>query len=672
MQATRAVNGFSRNNTFYYYRGRVALHAVLQALEVGPGDEVLVPGFTCVAVTSPILGIGARPVYVDIDPRTYNLDPEDLEKRIGPRSRAVIAQHTYGIPCDMDAIMTIARNYNLAVIEDACHVWGSTYRGAEIGTIGAAAFYSYDPGKPFIIGMGGAAVINEEPLREKIAQLYRDFTSPGVAETTLLNLQYLAYRLTRHPRLFWTVRDLYRFLSRNGMAIATWTRDEIKGDLGPDYKKRLPRSLQWRLAAMLRRGESVIAQHKRRAERYAHSLQNAGISVLQLDLCCEAVLICYPLQVLNKPALLAQARRNNVELGDWFSSPVHPLEESQWSAVGYEKGCCPTAEAVARRVVTLPCHAGVTQGEMERTLTFLTEVKAQGLLVPVEGEAQGAAWLAEDRLGRRERRAVHRRRFRNRPPDYTAITEIPGTRLTREALAMHRSRYAFAQPLCVGKDVLEVACGAGTGLGYMANKGARRVVGGDCSERLTRIAASYYRARLPVLRLDAQSLPFREATFDVLLMYEAIYYLENAGRFVEEAARVLRRAGQLVICTINPEWPGLIPSAYSTRYWAAHELVELLKANGFRCRIWGSFPNSQDGMRTRFVSLIKRIPKADNLIPQTMRGKQTLKRLFLGPLGPVPNQVCDEMAPLAESWELADLMQARHFKVIYAVGRQDC
>src|SRR5438067_1523548 len=124
---------FSPENTFYFYRGRVALYALLTALEIKPEDEVLVPAFTCIAVPSPILGIRARPVYVDIDRSTYNIDPVELERKITPRSKAIIAQHTFGIPCEMDAIMSIARKYGLAVIEDTCHVWGSKYRGKDLG-----------------------------------------------------------------------------------------------------------------------------------------------------------------------------------------------------------------------------------------------------------------------------------------------------------------------------------------------------------------------------------------------------------------------------------------------------------------------------------------------------------------------------------------------------------
>ena len=397
------MNGVSGNRTFYYYRGRVALYALLRALTLESGDEVLVPGFTCIAVPSPILGMGARPVYVDIDPNSYNIDPRKLEGLITPRSRVIVAQHTYGIPCDMDAIMAVARKHRLAVIEDACHVWGSTYGGRDIGTIGVAAFYSYDPGKPFIIGMGGAAVVNDEGLSEQVRRLYGDLKSPGVAETTLLNLQYLAHRLTRHPRLFWIVRDLYRFLSRRGIAIATWTGEDFKGELGPDYSKRLPRSLQARLAAMMQRGEDVIARHKRLAKRYAQGLREIGIPALQRDPRSEAVMICYPLQVANKPGLLAEAQRTRSSWATWFSSPVHPLEESAWQAVGYEKGSCPVAEDVARRVVSLPCHAGVTEGEADRTLAFLAEMKTSGLFIPApvprEGEATTRASRADAQPG---------------------------------------------------------------------------------------------------------------------------------------------------------------------------------------------------------------------------------------------------------------------------------
>jgi len=371
---------FSPENTFYFYRGRVALYALLRALNVQPGDEVLIPGFTCVAVPSPVLGMRARPVYVDIDPRTYNIDPAELERKVTNRSKVIVVQHTFGIPCDMDPIMATAQRHGLAVIEDACHVWGSKYKGKDLGSIGVAAFYSYDPGKPFIIGMGGAATVNSEGLRSKMQSLYKSFKKPGAVETAKLHIQYVAHRLTRHPRLFWGARDFYRFLSKKGLAIATWTSDTLEGRLGPDYERGLSPSLKARLCAMVPKGDRVISRHKRLADQYERGLEALGVSGLQINSECEAVLICYPLQLTNKARLLEEARRSRVELGDWFSSPVHPLPEQEWSAVGYQKGSCPLAESVSQHIVTLPCHAGVTPREAERTLRFLNQMRDQGLL----------------------------------------------------------------------------------------------------------------------------------------------------------------------------------------------------------------------------------------------------------------------------------------------------
>ena len=393
------AKAWSEENAFYFYRGRVAFYALLRALGVEPGDEVLIPAFTCIAVPSPILGMRVRPVYVDINRSTYNIDPNDLEKKLTSKTRVIVAQHTFGIPCDMDRIMATARRYGAAVIEDTCHVWGSKYKGLHLGSIGSAAFYSYDPGKPFIIGMGGAATVNSSQLRARMMDLYGAFKPPRPSETAKLHLQYVAHRLTKHPRLFWRVRDFYRFLSNKGVAIATWTDDALEGRLGPDYEKALPPSLESRLRAHMLKGDQVISRHKSLAAQYESGLRDMGIFGLSIASDCEAVLICYPLQVTDKDRLLREARRASVELGDWFSSPVHPLSEPQWSAVGYQKGSCPVAEDVSRHIVTLPCHAGVNRREAARILRFLKKMKQRRLLSQPrfqEARADGVALVHQE------------------------------------------------------------------------------------------------------------------------------------------------------------------------------------------------------------------------------------------------------------------------------------
>lgn len=251
--------------------------------------------------------------------------------------------------------------------------------------------------------------------------------------------------------------------------------------------------------------------------------------------------------------------------------------------------------------------------------------------------------------------------------DYTSVTEAPGNHITREALTMMCTRYAYAADLCEGKDVLEVACGAGQGLGYLAKR-ARRVVGGDYTEQLLQTARHHYRDKIPLMRLDAHVLPFRDRCFDVVILYEAIYYLPYPGRFLEECRRVLRDGGVLLICTINREWSDFNPSPFSTRYFSAQELSELLQEHQFRVEIYGAFPVKSGSIRDLVVSFIRRTAVALHLIPKTMKGKELLKRLFLGKLVPMPAEVADGMADYAPPRPLSSDSMSAQYRVLYAIA----
>jgi ubiquinone/menaquinone biosynthesis C-methylase UbiE len=253
-------------------------------------------------------------------------------------------------------------------------------------------------------------------------------------------------------------------------------------------------------------------------------------------------------------------------------------------------------------------------------------------------------------------------------PNYTSIVETAATRITREALAMQLSRYEFAGALCEGKDLLEVGCGSGSGLGYFERRGARKVVGGDYTQNLVVQAAHHYRARVGLLRLDAHALPFQGESFDLVVLFEAIYYLNNTRAFLSEARRVLRPSGRLAICTINREWQDFYPSPFSTRYPSALELAEMLESSAFEPQLYGGFPAGPAGLHAKLLSILKRAAVRLNLIPKTMRSKESLKRMFLGPLHFAPHEL-SLAAKTAERPEiLTDLAEAAQFKVIYALG----
>lgn len=146
-----------------------ALHLALAALDVEPGDEVLLPSYTFVATANAVLYQGAVPVFVDIKgPHDLNLDPDDLAAKITPRSKAVIAVHLAGYPADMDAIMALAERHGLSVVEDACHAIGADYQGRKAGSIGHVGCFSFFANKNLVTGEGGMAITSDEDLARRI------------------------------------------------------------------------------------------------------------------------------------------------------------------------------------------------------------------------------------------------------------------------------------------------------------------------------------------------------------------------------------------------------------------------------------------------------------------------------------------------------------------------
>ena len=160
------------NYTVTLNSGTDALHLALRALDIGSGDEVITTAFTFVATTEAIGIVGATPVFADIDPDTFNIDPAKIEAAITPKTKAIIPVHLYGQPCDMDAIMDIAKRHNLYVIEDCCQAIGAKYKGKMVGTFGDIGCFSFYPTKNLGgMGDGGLISVNSENLKNRIVAL---------------------------------------------------------------------------------------------------------------------------------------------------------------------------------------------------------------------------------------------------------------------------------------------------------------------------------------------------------------------------------------------------------------------------------------------------------------------------------------------------------------------
>lgn len=252
--------------------------------------------------------------------------------------------------------------------------------------------------------------------------------------------------------------------------------------------------------------------------------------------------------------------------------------------------------------------------------------------------------------------------------DYTNLTEITGSKISREQLQRMYNRYYFAAELSKDKDVLEVACGVGQGLGLLAKK-ARRVVAGDYTENLVVIAQKHYGDRVRILKIDAHNLPFEDKSFDLVILYEAIYYLQNPEKFVQEARRILREGGCILICTANKDWEGFNPSPHSYRYFSVPELSSLLKKYGFKVEMRGDCLTSKGSLISKVISMAKKMAIGLHLIPKTMKSREWLKRIFFGRLEPMKAELQEGDALYCEPTIISDNLPNRDYKVIFAIGK---
>jgi len=254
----------------------------------------------------------------------------------------------------------------------------------------------------------------------------------------------------------------------------------------------------------------------------------------------------------------------------------------------------------------------------------------------------------------------------DRDIDYATVTETPGRGALRETLDALRTRYSLAADLGAGGDVLELACGPGMGLAYLA-RSARKVVGGDFDAGLVEQARAHYGDRFEIRQIDAADLPFGDGSFDLVLLLEAIYYLPDPGRFLREARRVLRPGGAVLICSANPEREDFNPSPFTHRYFSAGELATLLGECGFGAELAAAFPVTAAGAGGRLYAQLRNLAVKWHLIPKTMAGKELIKKILYRNLTPFPAELTVEgsCVPL----ETVDAGQpVTGYKVIYATG----
>jgi len=341
------------SNVLSFNSGRSALFILLRAFGIGSGDEVVVQAFTCVAVPNSVIWTGAKPVYADIDD-TLNIDPVSLASKITPKTRAIIVQHTLGIPADMDGIMAIARKNKLLVFEDCAHSLATSYKGQKVGTFGDGAIFSFGRDKVLSSVFGGMAVVSKEhpDAVKRFKELHGNLPYPT---------GFWIMRQIFHPLAFALILPWYRL---GPGKIFLWILQKIKflglpvypeekhGHRPAVFPRKYPNAMATLLLSQIKKFDTYT---KRRAETvvlYEAKLKGAkGITLLSSR--PGASYLRYPILVEKPAQTFLRARRHGLLLGNWYQNVIDPKGVS-FAAVFYKRKSCPVAEEVSSRIINLP------------------------------------------------------------------------------------------------------------------------------------------------------------------------------------------------------------------------------------------------------------------------------------------------------------------------------
>lgn len=348
--------------------GRSAQYLILKALGIGKEDGVAIQAFTCVAVPNSVLWLGAKPVYIDID-EAYNLDPKNLAKKIDEKTKAIIVQHTFGIPADIEMIKKIAQKKNLILIEDCSHSLGASYNGKEVGVLGDVAFFSFGRDKVLSSVFGGLVLCSNESLYKKIKTLRDSLKNPPRSWV----IQQLF-----HPVAFSLILPLYNsgigklmlvLFQKLGFLSKAVYLDEKTGCRPEFFPAKMPGGLAVLARNQLKKLDRFNKHRRKIANFYALSLRGLGLHLPPLSK--GSIWLRFPARHKKANGFYKFAKRKGILLGNWYKGVVMPVKDL--SIVGYKRRSCPRAEEYAKTVVNLPTYFVLTRSQARKVVKIFKQ-----------------------------------------------------------------------------------------------------------------------------------------------------------------------------------------------------------------------------------------------------------------------------------------------------------
>jgi dTDP-4-amino-4,6-dideoxygalactose transaminase len=307
--------------------GTSALHLALLAAGVGPGDEVITTPFTFVATVAAIVYTGAKPVFVDIEPRSFTIDPNQIERAITERTKAILPVHLYGQMADMDPILEIARRHNLLVIEDAAQAHGAEYKGHKAGSLGDLGCFSFYPGKNLGAYGEGGLVVTNRPDYVRTVKMLRDWGAEKKYQHVLKGYNY-----------------------------------RLEGMQGAILRVKLRHLTEW------------TAGRRKNAALYSELLARDGIRAPEeMSYGCHVYHV-YAIRTTKREALQQALNAQGIQSGIHYPIPVHLLPA--YSDLGYHVGDFPCSEEAANEVLSLPMFAELTEEQIEQVVSAIVQANA--------------------------------------------------------------------------------------------------------------------------------------------------------------------------------------------------------------------------------------------------------------------------------------------------------